>query len=161
MLDGCSLGGDSTAFMDRRVAISSMNLLINRLSHVPTIEFLPLVEGAVPKRSETSKLPRIIRERDTDYQFRRLILFQRLLRVFILNLKMIQLIIFKKYIYFFIFSKGYPFTSPILKKEAAIDIPPLVRGEVWAALLGIKGDTEEQYMRIDKETPTPTDRQVI
>lgn len=36
----------------------------------------------------------------------------------------------------------------------------MVRGDVWAALLGVVGDIEEQYERIDKETPTPTDRQV-
>lgn len=42
-----------------------------------------------------------------------------------------------------------------------MDIPPLLRGEVWAALLGVVGDIEDQYERIDKETPTPTDRQVV
>jgi TBC domain-containing protein kinase-like protein len=45
-------------------------------------------------------------------------------------------------------------------KEASNDIPPLLRGEVWAALLSIKGDYERQYLKIDKETPTTTDRQI-
>lgn len=49
----------------------------------------------------------------------------------------------------------------MIVKEASKDIPPLLRGEVWAALLDIKSDYERQYMRIDKETPTTTDRQVI
>lgn len=58
------------------------------------------------------------------------------------------------------FLQGYPYTAPYIRAEAEIDIPPLVRGEVWAALLGVSGDIEDQYERIDKETPTPTDRQV-
>ena len=44
-------------------------------------------------------------------QFHRIILFERLLR-------------------------AYPFTRPRIWKEAQIDIPPLLRAEVWAALLG-------------------------
>lgn len=67
--------------MDRRVAVSGMELLLNRLEHVPPVEYLPIIEGAVPKRSESTLLPRIIRERDTEYQFHRLILFEKLLRV--------------------------------------------------------------------------------
>lgn len=48
----------------------------------------------------------------------------------------------------------------MIKKQAEIDIPPLLRGDIWAALLNIKGDYERDYLRIDKETPTATDRQV-
>lgn len=48
----------------------------------------------------------------------------------------------------------------MIKKQAEIDIPPLLRGEIWAALLNIRGDFEREYLRIDKETPTVTDRQV-
>lgn len=31
---------------------------------------------------------------------------------------------------------------------------------MWAALLGISGDIQEHYDRLDKETPTITDRQI-
>ncbi|GBP75389.1 TBC domain-containing protein kinase-like protein [Eumeta japonica] len=55
---------------------------------------------------------------------------------------------------------GYPYTASYIRAEAEVDIPPLVRGDVWAALLGVVGDIQEQYTRIDKETPTPTDRQI-
>lgn len=66
-----------------------------------------------------------------------------------------------------------------------MDIPPLVRGLAWAALLGIEvqkrlfvgkellsltvfilfyfftqGDIQAKYDSIDKDTPIPTDRQV-
>lgn len=56
--------------------------------------------------------------------------------------------------------QGYPYTKSMIKKQAEIDIPPLLRGEIWTALLNIKGDFERDYLRIDKETPTVTDRQV-
>lgn len=56
--------------------------------------------------------------------------------------------------------KGYPSTRNRIVSEAKVDIPPLLRGDIWAALLNVKGNYEEEYCRIDKQTPTPTDRQV-
>ncbi|RZC33417.1 TBC domain-containing protein kinase-like protein, partial [Asbolus verrucosus] len=58
------------------------------------------------------------------------------------------------------FHRGYPHTKDLILKEASKDIPPLLRGEIWAALLDIKGDYERQYLKIDKETSTTTDRQI-
>lgn len=81
LLDGCALGGQSSALMDRRVSISGLDLLMARLAHVSPIQFLPLVDVPSAETSDTSRLPRVIRERDTEYQFHRLILFERLLRV--------------------------------------------------------------------------------
>lgn len=134
LLDGCTLGGRESSLMDRRVAKSGLELLMTRLSHIPTRDFYPLLT-CPREHNETALLPKIIRERDTEYQFHRLILFQRLLR-------------------------GYPYTADLIRTEAAIDIPPLLRGKVWAALLNVVGDIQEQYERIDKETPTITDRQI-
>ena len=51
-------------------------------------------------------------------------------------------------------------TQARLLREARQDVPPLLRGAVWAALLGVRGDIEGHYAALDKETPTPTDRQV-
>ncbi len=56
--------------------------------------------------------------------------------------------------------KAYPYKRPHIWKEARVDIPPLVRPYVWAALLEIEGDVYGKYDAIDKETPTATDRQV-
>lgn len=56
--------------------------------------------------------------------------------------------------------KGYPFTRELILKESQKDIPPLLRGEIWAALLNVKANYKRHYMRIDKYTPTNTDRQV-
>uniref|UniRef100_A0A8C4EJA1 TBC domain-containing protein kinase-like protein n=1 Tax=Dicentrarchus labrax TaxID=13489 RepID=A0A8C4EJA1_DICLA len=85
--------------------------------------------------SATVTLPLIIRERDTEYQLIRIILFDRLL-------------------------KAYPYKKNLVWKEARVDIPPLIRGLAWAALLGIEGDIQAKYESIDKDTPIPTDRQI-
>ncbi|TSK22507.1 TBC domain-containing protein kinase-like protein [Bagarius yarrelli] len=47
---------------------------------------------------------------------------------------------------------------PLLEEET--DIPPLLRGLAWAALLGVEGDIQGKYDSIDKDTPIPTDRQI-
>lgn len=85
---------------------------------------------------EYRNIPLLIREKDIDYQFYRVELFQSLL-------------------------SQYPFSRNEIIQEAKIDIPPLLRGQVWAAILGIKGDFLAEYELIDRETETPTDRQVI
>ncbi|XP_045492312.1 TBC domain-containing protein kinase-like protein [Colias croceus] len=134
LLDGCTIGGKKNALFDRRIAKYSLDILKNRLAHISPHDFYPLMHER-RKEYDAVTLPKIIREKDTEYQFYRLIWFQRLLH-------------------------GYPYTAQYIRAQAEIDIPPLVRGDVWAALLGVVGDIEDQYERIDKETPTPTDRQI-
>ncbi|XP_063635632.1 TBC domain-containing protein kinase-like protein [Cydia splendana] len=134
LLDGCTVGGKVGALFDRRIAKYSLELLKARLSHVPIHDYYPLMHER-RKEFDAVSLPRIIRERDTEYQFYRLLWFQRLMH-------------------------GYPYTTSYIRAEAEVDIPPLIRGHVWAALLGVVGDIEDRYERIDKETPTPTDRQI-
>ncbi|MGH0164343.1 UNVERIFIED_CONTAM: hypothetical protein FKN15_046798 [Acipenser sinensis] len=63
--------------------------------------------------STAATLPLIIRERDTEYQLHRIILFDRLL-------------------------KAYPYKKNQVWKEARIDVPPLLRGLAWAALLVVE-----------------------
>ena len=60
---------------------------------------------------DTVNLPLVIRERDVKYQFKRIVLYRRLLQ-------------------------GYPYTRPHIWKEARIDSLPLYRSFIWAALLG-------------------------
>ena len=57
--------------------------------------------------------------------------------------------------------QGYPYKKAAILKEARKDIPPLYRGNIWAALLEVDGDVDGKYVAVDKETPTHTDRQVI
>lgn len=60
------------------------------------------------------------------------------------------------FLYFLI--QGYPFTRNLIQKEAAIDIPPFLRGPIWACLLDVLPNGS--YQKIDKYTATTTDRQV-
>ena len=47
-----------------------------------------------------------------------------------------------------------------MKQFFQIDICPNLRGYVWSALLGVKGDTKGIYSRIDKCSRRETDRQI-
>ena len=85
--------------------------------------------------SESELLPIVIRGRDLDYQFERMSIFTRILR-------------------------GYPYTRPLLHVEAAKDIPGPLRGQIWAALLGVSVDAKQAYDAIDKEKPNEIDHQL-
>ncbi|KAJ3046282.1 hypothetical protein HDV00_000095 [Rhizophlyctis rosea] len=54
----------------------------------------------------------------------------------------------------------YPASRDEILREAAVDIPPLWRGRIWAAILEVKGDPDLLYESIDKETETANDRQL-
>lgn len=62
---------------------------------------------------ESAKLPLAIKENDVEYQFHRVVMFSRLLG-------------------------SYPHSYELILSEAMIDICPLLRGEIWAALLQVK-----------------------
>lgn len=70
-------------------------------------------QGELFPLHESAKLPLAIKEKDVEYQFHRLILFSRLL-------------------------ESYPFSQPRIIAEALLDVCPLLRGEIWAAMLGVK-----------------------
>ena len=89
----------------------------------------------VSEADETAALPLIIKEGDVKYQFKRIVLYRRLLQC-------------------------YPFQRPRIWTEARVDSLPQYRAFIWAALLGIEHDTAAAYDAIDKETWTPTDRQI-
>jgi len=115
-----------------------LDQLQQRLQHIDPMAYYPLVvedDLYTVDLSATAELPLVIREKDVEYQFHRIILFERLL-------------------------DGYPYTRNRIVKEARIDIPPLVRAKVWAALLNITGDIVSTYQKIDKDSVTPTDRQI-
>uniref|UniRef100_A0A3Q3KES3 TBC domain-containing protein kinase-like protein n=1 Tax=Monopterus albus TaxID=43700 RepID=A0A3Q3KES3_MONAL len=137
-------GRDRSFLLDDTTVTLSLCQLRNRLKDVAGEAYYPLLEdeqSSLPQSnssnelSSTVTLPLIIRERDTEYQLIRIILFDRLL-------------------------KAYPYKKNLLWKEARVDIPPLVRGLAWAALLGVEGDIQAKYESIDKDTPIPTDRQI-
>jgi TBC domain-containing protein kinase-like protein len=45
-------------------------------------------------------------------------------------------------------SQGYPYTRDLIVKEAEIDIPPLLRGHIWACILWVLENGN--YEKIDK-----------
>ncbi|KAG8040190.1 hypothetical protein G9C98_000760 [Cotesia typhae] len=132
---------DTAGLLDLRVIKVPLETLKQRLSHVPYIANSPKLSTEADfyfqdeLTNATTKLPLIIRERDTEYQFYRLVLFERLLQ-------------------------AYPVSRSAILREAHKDIPPPFRGQIWAAILGVIGNIQRKYEQIDKETPTHTDRQI-
>ncbi|KAL6487829.1 hypothetical protein MHYP_G00044550 [Metynnis hypsauchen] len=144
--DGESFGQsrDRSFLLDDTTVTLSLCQLKNRLKDVAGEAYYPLLEdeqSSLPQSNSNNELsaavslPLIIRERDTEYQLTRIVLFDRLL-------------------------KAYPYKKNQIWKEARVDIPPLLRGLAWAALLGVEGDIQAKYDGIDKDTPIPTDRQI-
>ncbi|KAH9489035.1 hypothetical protein Btru_039677 [Bulinus truncatus] len=150
ILDGDVFGQDrdNAELLNNTVITLSQEQLRFRLREISPTSYYPLLEDELKNSenqlpsspsygdlSNSATLPLVIREKDIEYQFHRIILFERLLN-------------------------AYPFKRPYVWREARIDIPPLVRAHVWAAILEVEGDIEGWYTSIDKETPTATDRQI-
>uniref|UniRef100_A0A4W4DPM8 TBC1 domain containing kinase n=1 Tax=Electrophorus electricus TaxID=8005 RepID=A0A4W4DPM8_ELEEL len=142
--DGESFGQsrDRSFLLDDTTVTLSLCQLRNRLRDVTGEAYYPLLEdehcGLPQSNSSTelsaaSNLPLIIRERDTEYQLTRIVLFDRLL------------------------ANPRERNCPL---EARVDVPPLLRGLAWATLLGVEGDIQAKYDAIDKDTAIPTDRQI-
>lgn len=149
-LDGEVFGQrrDQAELLDGTIITLSQEQLRKRLSEIDETAYYPLLEDensqvttnlpSSPSNSdisETASLPLVIREKDVEYQFHRIILYERLI-------------------------KGYPYKKSHIWREARVDIPPHVRAHVWAAILEVEGDIYARYDSIDKETPTNTDRQI-
>ncbi|CAG8439739.1 12090_t:CDS:10 [Ambispora leptoticha] len=76
-------------------------------------------------------------KKDVGYQFQRVSLFSELLR-------------------------EYPTSRDDIMHHAKVDIPPFLRGKIWAAILGVTGDYQAVYDAYDKESEkeNTTDRQI-
>ncbi|KAH8552787.1 rab-GTPase-TBC domain-containing protein [Umbelopsis sp. PMI_123] len=85
--------------------------------------------------NQIPKLPLIQREKAPLYQFHRIRLFAELLQ-------------------------QYPASRNEIIYHAKVDIPPVLRDQIWAAILGVNSDYQEVYTRIDKVTDFGTDRQI-
>ncbi|XP_049268147.1 TBC domain-containing protein kinase-like protein isoform X2 [Rhipicephalus sanguineus] len=143
LLEGEELGQkkDTVFFYDDTVVLLPTEQLCQRLRGMDPNLYYPLIEERedVPSSpsfsSDTAALPVVIREKDIEYQLQRIILYNRLL-------------------------EAYPYQKQRIIQEAKLDIPPLCRAHIWSALLDVQGDLIREYEAIDKETPTPTDRQI-
>ncbi|KAK4514821.1 Rhomboid domain-containing protein [Mucor velutinosus] len=90
---------------------------------------------SIPNQSNVPKLPLFLREQDINYQYYRQTLFSELLR-------------------------QYPASRKEILHHAKVDIPPLLRGKVWAAVLGVYGDVQHEYEQIEKCVDMGADRQI-
>ncbi|KXJ80300.1 hypothetical protein RP20_CCG025433 [Aedes albopictus] len=138
LLNGKSISPPkSQSFLhDSRIIFLNFNTLLERFSKIPEEDYLPLIYSTnsyLESPIFKTDLPLVIRERDTVYQFHRIMLLKTLLH-------------------------GYPYTHDLLKSFASKDIPPPFRGHVWACLLGVVENG--LYERLDKCSPTHTDRQI-
>lgn len=95
LLDGTVLGQDRNpaTLFDPRVIKMPLDALYQRLGHISLTSYYPLLHTKSkiiakdePPEYNANDLPLIIRERDPEYQFHRVILFLRLLHVRILKI---------------------------------------------------------------------------
>jgi TBC domain-containing protein kinase-like protein len=77
----------------------------------------------------------IAKERDICYQYSRHCKFRKLLN-------------------------DFPNSYNEIKVAAVLDVPPLLRGKIWAAVLNVRGDSKLIYDSFDKDTEYETDRQL-
>ncbi|VDK49144.1 unnamed protein product [Gongylonema pulchrum] len=88
------------------------------------------------KRQENYSLSLIVKEKDIEYQARRMLLLRRLLL-------------------------SYPFKKSLLFDECCLDIPPLYRAHLWSALLNGHRRSEERFISVDTLSPHLSDRQLL
>ncbi|KNC55466.1 serine/threonine protein kinase [Thecamonas trahens ATCC 50062] len=96
-----------------------------------------LVQADDGSAFEPAAVPLVIREADLDYQLARIFVFTRILR-------------------------DMPHSRVELLAEARIDVPPLLRGEIWAAILGLGAPhaVAAHYHSVDKVSPHVSDHQI-
>uniref|UniRef100_A0A8R1XUT7 TBC domain-containing protein kinase-like protein n=1 Tax=Onchocerca volvulus TaxID=6282 RepID=A0A8R1XUT7_ONCVO len=88
------------------------------------------------KMREIYDLSLMVKEKDIEYQGRRMLVLRRLL-------------------------SSYPFKKSLLFCECCHDIPPLYRANLWSALLNIYWDVEKRFIAIDTFSPHASDRQLL
>jgi len=109
--------------------------LLSCLDNININSLMPLLETKEEHFKETESLPLVIRERDVRYQCSRVVLYRKLLQ-------------------------GYPYRKKRIWSESLIDVVPKYRATIWAALLGVPNNSYKLYAAIDKESPSPVDRQI-
>ncbi|CAO3654620.1 unnamed protein product [Mucor fragilis] len=111
----------------------SMNSVVGRSRSASSLSMNST--ASIPNPPSVPKLPLFLREQDINYQYYRQTLFSELLR-------------------------QYPASRKEILHHAKVDIPPLLRGKVWAAVLGVRGDVQHEYEQIEKCVDMGADRQI-
>ena len=120
---------------DSTIITLPLSQLQTCVENMATDILIPLLESKEDHDKEMKGLPLVIRERDVKYQCSRVIIYRKLLQ-------------------------GYPFREKQIYTEALTDVVPKYRAKIWAALLNIPNNCYKMYEAIDKESPSPVDRQI-
>ncbi|KAF6216408.1 hypothetical protein GE061_000750 [Apolygus lucorum] len=152
MLEGMQFGDikDESQCLDTSIIPLNVTHLLGRFQKLPRLCRYPYLESRNHKSEEceSSSLPLVIKERDSEYQFKRLQVFKHLLLAKV-NMKHLVAP-----------SSKSKLNMKLMAEEAGQDIPPLIRAEVWSVILNVHPDYQSHYDLIDKESPAPTDRQI-
>ncbi|KAI8147678.1 rab-GTPase-TBC domain-containing protein [Fennellomyces sp. T-0311] len=116
--------------LNRTFSLSSMNR-----SRSSSSISVGTATPSTPTHASVPRRPLSLREQDVNYQNHRQRLFAELLR-------------------------QYPASHNEILHHAKVDIPPLLRGKIWAAILDVHGDVETAYNRIDKYNDMTSERQI-
>lgn len=135
LLEGVCYGQktDDAKIFDGQLVFIVVDHLLKRFSELPFS--FPSSTPCKSYMNDMAQLPIAIKERDVDYQFKRIQMFKSIISML-------------------------PLSLDKLLKEARQDIPPFLRAEIWSYILKVDDDYLLQYNCIDKETPMPTDRQI-
>uniref|UniRef100_A0A914GVQ7 TBC domain-containing protein kinase-like protein n=1 Tax=Globodera rostochiensis TaxID=31243 RepID=A0A914GVQ7_GLORO len=138
------------------VAELPLNNLLERLNSIPrdelylSLDWIKIRGCGQGNESKASLSPPlgadsvqslVVKERDINYQFKRMRLFRR-------------------------FLSAFPYKSDLLRHECQKDIPPVYRGAVWASLLDVFPAFDdgvfhhEDFCQIDTFSEHPSDRQL-
>uniref|UniRef100_A0AAF5RT77 TBCK protein kinase n=1 Tax=Wuchereria bancrofti TaxID=6293 RepID=A0AAF5RT77_WUCBA len=117
------------------IFILPSNNFRNRMKFLNESKFLISFEME-EKTREIYDLSLMVKEKDIEYQGRRMLILRRLL-------------------------SSFPFKKSLLFCECCHDIPPLYRANLWSALLNIYWDIEKRFIAIDTFSPHSSDRQLL
>ncbi|KAI7847651.1 hypothetical protein BDC45DRAFT_451527 [Circinella umbellata] len=122
----------TTRSLNRTFSFSSMNRSRSQSSSSLSIN---TPAPSTPTQASIPRRPLSLREQDVNYQYHRQRLFAELLR-------------------------QYPASQKEIIHHAKVDIPPLLRNKIWAAILDVHGDLDTAYQKIDKYNDITSDRQI-
>lgn len=134
----CCMYGNSSArryISNFDVFILPSNNLRKRMTSVRREQFVVNFELSVEKRCVV-ELSLFVKEKDIEYQARRMLLLSRLI-------------------------KAFPFKKSALFTECAVDVPPLHRAALWAACLNISDHSIKRFHQFDTLSEHSSDRQLM
>lgn len=134
----CCMYGNSSArryISNFDIFVLPSNNLRNRMTSIRREQFVVNFEPDIEKRC-VIELSLFVKEKDIEYQARRMLLLSRLI-------------------------KAFPFKKSALFTECAVDVPPLHRAALWAACLNISDHSIRRFHYFDTLSEHSSDRQLM